>query len=253
MHRPYGGHGRRPRAEGHSFPPGSGLPGVARDLVPWKSAGARRRIRAWIRCSSTGAPRVGASPRSCSRSPASDRSSSGWPAAGSPSRTRSRESSRPRSTWSSCASSGFPSSPRWAWAPWAKVGCASSTRRWCGGYGVTDKELAKVHAPTRAELERLATRFHRGRPALKLRDRVVIVVDDGLATGGTARAAVEFGTGAGRARRGRRSRSPLPKRCGASRPPPTRSSRCSHRRRSAAWAVSTATSPRSPTTRWSPC
>jgi predicted phosphoribosyltransferase len=44
----------------------------------------------------------------------------------------------------------------------------------------------------RAELRRRERLYRRGRPALDLADRTVIVVDDGLATGSTARAALRF-------------------------------------------------------------
>ena len=57
--------------------------------------------------------------------------------------------------------------------------------------GVDAAELAEVEALERRELERRARRFRGDRPALSLAGRTVIVVDDGLATGGTARAAVE--------------------------------------------------------------
>src|SRR5437763_12482677 len=42
-----------------------------------------------------------------------------------------------------------------------------------------------------AELERRAQEYRDGRPAPELRDRVVILIDDGLATGATMRAAVK--------------------------------------------------------------
>jgi predicted phosphoribosyltransferase len=42
-----------------------------------------------------------------------------------------------------------------------------------------------------AELERREQKYRDGRPAPELRDRVVILVDDGLATGATMRAAVQ--------------------------------------------------------------
>ncbi|WP_354643131.1 phosphoribosyltransferase [Kitasatospora camelliae] len=55
--------------------------------------------------------------------------------------------------------------------------------------GVTEKQLAAVEKRERAELERRATRYRRGRPAVDLRGRTVVVVDDGVATGSTALAA----------------------------------------------------------------
>lgn len=54
--------------------------------------------------------------------------------------------------------------------------------------GVTSDELADVEARERIELERRARRYRTGRARLPLAGRVVIVVDDGIATGSTAEA-----------------------------------------------------------------
>jgi putative phosphoribosyl transferase len=56
--------------------------------------------------------------------------------------------------------------------------------------GVTEPQLAEVEARERAQVEERAVRLRRGRPAIPLEGRTVVIVDDGLATGGTARAAV---------------------------------------------------------------
>ena len=56
--------------------------------------------------------------------------------------------------------------------------------------GVSESQLAEVETRERAEVEERAVRLRSGRPALPLGGRTVIIVDDGLATGGTARAAI---------------------------------------------------------------
>jgi putative phosphoribosyl transferase len=57
---------------------------------------------------------------------------------------------------------------------------------------LSSAEIAEVVARERAELERRVVRYRGDRPALELQGRTVIVVDDGVATGSTARAAVEL-------------------------------------------------------------
>ncbi len=55
--------------------------------------------------------------------------------------------------------------------------------------GVREAEIARVEARERIELERRATRFRAGRARVPLAGRSVLIVDDGVATGSTARAA----------------------------------------------------------------
>jgi putative phosphoribosyl transferase len=66
--------------------------------------------------------------------------------------------------------------------------------------GVDDRELAEVEARERAELHRRDRAYRRGRPRTPLRGRTVVVVDDGIATGATARAACHVARAEGAAR-----------------------------------------------------
>ncbi|MGP4053116.1 phosphoribosyltransferase, partial [Streptomyces sp. 2A115] len=56
--------------------------------------------------------------------------------------------------------------------------------------GMTEYQFATEVARQRDEVHRLEELYRQGRPAAPVRDRTVIVVDDGLATGVTARAAL---------------------------------------------------------------
>jgi putative phosphoribosyl transferase len=51
--------------------------------------------------------------------------------------------------------------------------------------------LQEVETRERAELERRAARFRPDAPMIPLEGRAVVIVDDGLATGSTARAAIQ--------------------------------------------------------------
>ena len=79
---------------------------------------------------------------------------------------------------------------------------------------ITERALCDVATRERAELERRAARFRPDAPMIPLEGRAVVIVDDGLATGSTARAAIEVarahGSAPGSARGARRSaRDPL--------------------------------------------
>jgi predicted phosphoribosyltransferase len=58
-------------------------------------------------------------------------------------------------------------------------------------YGIPDAVIDEVARDEQAELERRERAYREGRMPLELRDRVVLLVDDGLATGASMKAAVE--------------------------------------------------------------
>ncbi|HET6502509.1 MAG TPA: alpha/beta family hydrolase [Amycolatopsis sp.] len=65
---------------------------------------------------------------------------------------------------------------------------------------VTAEELAAVERAERAELRRRVEKFRAGRPRVPLTDRVAVIVDDGVATGSTARAACQVARAEGATR-----------------------------------------------------
>lgn len=56
--------------------------------------------------------------------------------------------------------------------------------------GYTVRDLTPTIAREMAEVERRALEYRAGRPSVEIRDRTVILVDDGVATGGTVLAAL---------------------------------------------------------------
>ena len=72
----------------------------------------------------------------------------------------------------------------------------------------SDEQLAEVEARERDELERRARAYRGDRDPLPIAGRTVLIVDDGLATGATARAAIEVARAAAPAGSSSRSRSP---------------------------------------------
>ncbi|MDA8312907.1 MAG: phosphoribosyltransferase family protein [Actinomycetota bacterium] len=66
--------------------------------------------------------------------------------------------------------------------------------------GVSDRELEAVEARERAELERRARRFRKDRTPVPLAGRTAVIIDDGIATGSTARSACQVARAHGAAR-----------------------------------------------------
>ncbi len=66
--------------------------------------------------------------------------------------------------------------------------------------GVSHREIAVVEARERAELERRAARYRHDGARISLQDKIAVIVDDGIATGSTARAACLVARAAGATR-----------------------------------------------------
>jgi putative phosphoribosyl transferase len=110
--------------------------------------------------------------------------------------------------------------------------------------GITTDDLADTVEQERAELTRRAHRYRRDQPAPHVADRTVVLVDDGLATGVTAHAAVRWL----HTRRPRRLVLAPGRPTTRSPPTPTPSSACTHRNGSSRSGTGTPTSTSSPTT-----
>ena len=65
-------------------------------------------------------------------------------------------------------------------------------RRMVGGLGVSDAYLDREIAAQEAEIERRQQAYRQGRPPQPVEGRVAIVIDDGVATGSTAVAALRW-------------------------------------------------------------
>jgi predicted phosphoribosyltransferase len=86
---------------------------------------------------------------------------------------------------------GMPGHPEFAMGAIASGGVrvlSEDVIRW---YAVPEREVEAVTRQELAELERRDREYRQGRSLPPLRDRIVILVDDGLATGSTMRAAVQ--------------------------------------------------------------
>jgi len=95
---------------------------------------------------------------------------------------------------------GLPSQPELAMGAIGERGARVVNEDLCRRCGVDAAELAAVEQRERSELERRATRFRGDRSPVHLAGRTAIAVDDGLATGSTALAALIAVRDAGAAR-----------------------------------------------------
>lgn len=86
---------------------------------------------------------------------------------------------------------GVPMQPELGAGAVAEDGAVYVDRVMMAGMGIGDATLSKLIAEKRDEVEERVRRFRGTTPAIDVRDKTVIVVDDGVATGGTARAALQ--------------------------------------------------------------
>jgi putative phosphoribosyl transferase len=84
---------------------------------------------------------------------------------------------------------GVPSQPELAMGAIAEDDVRVVNDRVLRAVGVPDEEFVRVEAAERQELERRALRYRGNRPRVDLAGHTAILVDDGVATGATARAA----------------------------------------------------------------
>jgi predicted phosphoribosyltransferase len=85
---------------------------------------------------------------------------------------------------------GLPGQPEFGVGAVTPEGPPLLDHRVLGRVGLTDEDLAPIVARERAEARRQVRQYRDGRPEPRMEGRLVVVVDDGLATGVTARAAL---------------------------------------------------------------
>jgi predicted phosphoribosyltransferase len=85
---------------------------------------------------------------------------------------------------------GVPSRPELAMGALGEDGVRVVDATLVERLGISERALARVEARERTELERRARRYRGERTPIPITGRDVVIVDDGLATGATARAAI---------------------------------------------------------------
>ena len=96
---------------------------------------------------------------------------------------------------------GVPFQPELAMGAIGEVGARVLDTSLIRHAGITAEEVREVEDRERIELEQRVRRLRRGRPPVPLEGRVAVIVDDGLATGSTARVACQVARQLGAATR----------------------------------------------------
>jgi putative phosphoribosyl transferase len=86
---------------------------------------------------------------------------------------------------------GVPFQPELAMGAIGEDGIRVIDQRVVRAAGISERRIQTVEERERVELARRAQRFRGGRPRLDLSGSTALILDDGIATGSTARAAVE--------------------------------------------------------------
>lgn len=92
---------------------------------------------------------------------------------------------------------GVPMQPEVAMGALGEGGVRVINDRTMRAAGVEPDALQRVEEQERTEMARRAERYRQGRDRVSLRGRVVVIVDDGIATGSTARAACQVAAAEG--------------------------------------------------------
>ena len=85
---------------------------------------------------------------------------------------------------------GAPGNPEYALGAVSETGAVYWNREALSGLSLTDRDLAAAVQTQQKEVARRVALYRQGRPFPPLKDRTVILVDDGLATGATFFASV---------------------------------------------------------------
>lgn len=86
---------------------------------------------------------------------------------------------------------GAPSQPELAVAAIAEGGAIAVNESIAAALGLSQADIARLAVPKQREIDERIELFRKGRAPVSLKGRTVIVVDDGLATGATALAALQ--------------------------------------------------------------